>query len=365
MKRNHDFRSALVLGGAGFIGSNWAQWLLANTASRVHIFDNLSRPGVRHNLDRLQASAGNSGRLKITIGDIRNEKLVEQAVRQATEVYHCAAQVAVTTSVIDPALDFDVNLRGTFNVLEAIRRAGHKPFFLFTSTNKVYGNLGEPEVIAESSRYRWTNRAAVNEDQALDFHSPYGCSKGGADQYVRDYARIYGIPTVVFRMSCIAGPGQFGTEDQGWMAHFLYSALRGCPLVIYGDGKQVRDVLHVGDLMRAFELVRCTPAAHGQIFNVGGGEARTASLIELIEMIRNTTGRTPEFVTDDFRPGDQLIYISDHSKLTRLTGWKPEIDVPATLASMYQWWRGNRGLFQDPAASLAADAPAAMVPEAA
>ena len=255
MRRIVPFRSVLIFGGAGFIGSNWAQHFLANTDANVHVFDNLSRAGVSHNLAALQRLAGVSNRLKVTVGDIRDAELVQKAVHSATEIYHFAAQVAVTTSVADPRTDFEVNVGGTLNILEAARRTGRRPFLLFTSTNKVYGHL-DLSTPSTCLRHVVAKSDCVRETQPLDFYSPYGCSKGAADQYVHDYARIFGIPTVVFRMSCIAGPGQFGNEDQGWVAHFLYSALQDNRISIYGDGRQVRDVLCVEDLMRAFEGVR-------------------------------------------------------------------------------------------------------------
>jgi CDP-paratose 2-epimerase len=346
IKKQERFRSVLIFGGAGFIGSNWAHRLLEHTDAKVHIFDNLSRQGVRHNLESLQRAAGNSGRLQITVADVRDQQKVERAVRFATEVYHFAAQVAVTTSVTDPRLDFDVNLSGTFNVLEAVRKAGTRPFLLFTSTNKVYGDLGKHPLALGKTRYDFADEAGISEEQPLDFHSPYGCSKGAADQYVHDYARIYDIPTVVFRMSCIAGPRQFGNEDQGWVAHFLYSALQNNQVIIYGDGRQLRDVLYVGDLMRAFEAVRGNLSkTAGQVYNVGGGRENTVSLLELMEHIQKLTGRTMDYVRDQRRPGDQLVYVSDYSKLTRDTGWKPESSVRDTLQQIHVWWNKNRELF--------------------
>ncbi|HEX3599548.1 MAG TPA: NAD-dependent epimerase/dehydratase family protein, partial [Lacipirellulaceae bacterium] len=254
--RNNKQRAVLVFGGAGFIGSNWAHWLLEHTDARVHVFDNLSRAGVRYNLESLCRVPDAAKRLKVTVGDIRDAAAVERAVRDANEIYQFAAQVAVTTSLADPRTDFDINLRGTFNVLEAVRKAGHKPFLLFTSTNKVYGALNDFPLVSTRTRHEFREITGINEEQPLDFHSPYGCSKGAADQYVRDYARMFDIPAVVFRMSCIAGARQFGNEDQGWVAHFLYSALQRNSLVIYGDGRQVRDVLCVDDLAQAFEATR-------------------------------------------------------------------------------------------------------------
>src|SRR5919201_227309 len=276
MRRAESFRSVLIFGGAGFIGSNWGRQLLEKTDAKVHIFDNLSRNGVRHNLQELQQLSGRSGRLQITVGDIRDAGMVQRAVRSATEVYHFAAQVAVTTSVIDPKTDFEVNLGGTFNILEAVRKSGRRPFLLFTSTNKVYGELNTHRLLASDKRYSYAEIKGISEAQSLDFYSPYGCSKGAADQYVHDYGRIFNIPTAGFRMSCIAGPQQFGNEDQGWVAHFLYSALQGSPIYIYGDGRQVRDILCVSDLLDAFEAVRSHQRnVAAQVYNVGGGANNT------------------------------------------------------------------------------------------
>ncbi len=340
------FRSVVIFGGAGFIGSNLAHRLLETTEAKVHIFDNLSRSGVRNNLAALQKIAGNSGRLQITVGDVRDATLVERAVRHATEVYHFAAQVAVTTSVVEPRLDFEVNLLGTFNILEAVRKQDRRPFLLFTSTNKVYGELSNHAISALPRRYEFADTLGISESQPVDFHSPYGCSKGAADQYVRDYARMYGIPTVVFRMSCIAGPRQFGNEDQGWVAHFLYSALTGMPLVIYGDGRQVRDVLCVEDLVRAFDAVRQhRDKTAGEIYNVGGGSGNTTSLLELTREIESLTGRRLQYKLDAPRPGDQLVYITDISKLHAHTGWEPRLSVRQTLERIYDWWKHNRDLF--------------------
>jgi CDP-paratose 2-epimerase len=360
MKKVQEFRSVLIFGGAGFIGSNLAHHLLETTGAKVHVFDNLSRPGVRHNLHWLQkAAAPSSGRLQITIGDVRDAALVERAVRHATEIYHFAAQVAVTTSISDPRLDFEVNLLGTFNVLEAVRKSGRRPFLVFTSTNKVYGDMGMRPLAMTASRYRYADGKAVSEGQALDFHSPYGCSKGAADQYVRDYARMFDLPTAVFRMSCIAGQRQFGNEDQGWVAHFLYSALQGLPLTIYGDGRQVRDVLYVGDLIRAFEAVLAQRnKTEGQIYNVGGGADNTISLLELIAEIEALTGKALNYELEPRRPGDQLIYVTDYSKLRRDTGWEPCVNVRGTVLKIYEFWKANRELFAPAAVARRVATPA-------
>ena len=272
--RRREIRRALITGGAGFIGSNLAERLLSMPEVQVRIFDNLSRKGVEKNVDWLSSLPG-SDRLQVIKGDVRDARAVEQAVSGVTEIYHLAAQVAVTTSVDDPVNDFQVNANGTLNVLEAARRVGEEPFVLYTSTNKVYGSLPGLTIEKQKTRYRAAAASfrGVDEMQPLDFHSPYGCSKGTADQYVHDYARIYGLPTVVFRMSCIAGPRQLGNEDQGWVAQFLYSVLGGRTITIYGDGCQVRDILHVHDLIDAMQAVyRERATTRGQVYNLGGEE---------------------------------------------------------------------------------------------
>ena len=344
--RSTEKRAVLIFGGAGFIGANLARHLLVESDASVHIFDNLSRRGVQHNLELLKKAAGRSGRLRVTIGDVRNASAVERVCKDATEIYQFAAQVAVTVSITDPRRDFETNTIGTFNVLEGARSSGNQPFLLFTSTNKVYGEMVNEPLELRGRRYVYVNRTCVSEEQPLDFHSPYGCSKGASDQYVREYSSVFGMPTVVFRMSCIAGEMQHGNEDQGWVAHFLYSALRGNPLVIYGDGCQVRDVLHVGDLVRAFDSVRTSlPKTAGQIYNVGGGAENAISLLELMDEIETLTGERIQYTRSGWRPGDQKIYISDHSKLTRQTGWKPRSSLRETLAAVYSFWQENRELF--------------------
>ena len=339
-------RSVLIFGGAGFIGANLARHLLLETDASVHVFDNLSRRGVQHNLELRRKAAGRSGRLRVTIGDVRNASAVERACKDATEIYQFAAQVAVTSSITNPRCDFETNVMGTFNVLESARVSGNQPFMLFTSTNKVYGEMIDEPLELRGRRYNYANRTCVSEEQPLDFHSPYGCSKGAADQYVREYSRIYGLPAVVLRMSCIAGEMQYGNEDQGWVAHFLYSALHGDPLVIYGDGCQVRDVLHVKDLVQAFNAVRSAlPRTAGQIYNVGGGPQNTISLLELMDEIETLTGERIEYTTSSRRPGDQQIYVSDCSKLARHTGWRPCSSVRETVAAIYRFWEEHPDIF--------------------
>jgi CDP-paratose 2-epimerase len=342
-------RNILITGGAGFIGSNLAHRLLGDPRAQIRIFDDLSRGGVEHNLDWLKREHGT--RVEFLRGDVRDAEVLVAAANNMHEIYHLAAQVAVTTSVEDPRSDFEVNVAGTFNVLEAARRTaartGRAPFLLFTSTNKVYGSLHDVPVLVEDTHYRACDRAfrGVAEHAMLDFHSPYGCSKGAADQYVRDYARIYNLPTVVFRMSCIAGPRQFGTEDQGWVAHFLYSTLEQRPITIYGDGFQVRDILHVHDLLDAMEAAQqARSRTAGQIYNVGGGLERSISVVEMLREIADETGIEPVLRYSGIRPGDQPLYISDTSRLTMDTGWTPRHSCRETLRSIHRFWRNHREL---------------------
>jgi CDP-paratose 2-epimerase len=344
MKRSARSRSVLIFGGAGFIGSNWAHHLITNSDADVHVFDNLSRPKVQYNLRWLEKADQGRGRLKVTIADIRDANAVRKAVSSATEIYHFAAQVAVTTSIDDPRSDFEVNAGGTLNILESARLSGDVSFLLFTSTNKVYGNLGATH-FNDASRV-FANCSGICETQPLDFHSPYGCSKGTADQYVHDYSRIYGLPTIVFRMSCIAGPRQFGNEDQGWIAHFLYSALEGRTISIYGDGRQVRDVLAVQDLLRAFAAVyENREKTAGQIYNVGGGAGNTVSLLELLQVIERMLHKQVNYRFFPARPGDQPIYITDFGKLQQHVGWSPRISVQQNIKNIREWWEGNQEYF--------------------
>lgn len=349
MSGSKQTRNVLITGGAGFIGSNLAQRLLSDPCTRICIFDNLSRSGVVHNVTWLRGLPS-SERLRFVQGDVRDTHGVYEAAKDATEIYHLAAQVAVTTSIEDPREDFEVNALGTFNVLEAARRSGRQPFFLFTSTNKVYGSLSGVSVAREATRYRAQSSLfdGVREDEALDFHSPYGCSKGAAEQYVRDYARIYQLPTVVFRMSCIAGPRQFGTEDQGWVAHFLYSVLERRAITIYGDGRQVRDILHVYDLLDAIEgAYRNSDRTAGQIYNLGGGPQRTASVIEMTERIADETGTQPILRYSDIRPGDQPLYVSNTNKIEVEAQWLARYSVAETLKAIHTFWNANRKLLHD------------------
>src|SRR6185312_7748147 len=297
-------RYVLITGGAGFIGTNLADRLLSAGRS-VLVYDDLSRPGVDRNIAWLREHHGE--RLRLEIADVRNRQALRSAVRYAEQVFHFAAQVAVTTSLEDPLADFEVNVGGTLNLLEEIRVLESPPPLLFTSTNKVYGSLSDLPLEQNGSRYQPLDtalRAGVSEERRLDFHSPYGCSKGAADQYVLDYARTFGLPAVVFRMSCIYGLHQMGTEDQGWVAHFLIRAIERKPIVLYGDGMQVRDVLFVEDLVDAFLLAQANVhTLSGQAFNIGGGLGNTISLIELLDLIGALHGDKPDLRMKDWRPG--------------------------------------------------------------
>ena len=329
----------LITGGCGFIGTNLADRLLSQ-GERVCVFDNLSRPGVERNLHWLRETHGD--RLLFRNADVRDLAAVRDAVRRASAVFHFAAQVAVTTSLAGPLDDFDVNARGTLHVLEAIRQSAQQPPLFFTSTNKVYGGLEDVSMREDAMRYTprkpAIERNGISEERPLDFHSPYGCSKGSADQYVRDYARSFGLQTVVFRMSCIYGPHQFGTEDQGWVAHFLIRAINREPITVYGDGRQVRDILFVDDLVDAFLLAADhIDVCAGQAFNIGGGAANTISLRELLSMIARFEGRRPRIDRGEWRPGDQKYYVSDTRGFAGLTGWKPAVPVEQGIGMLRQW----------------------------
>jgi CDP-paratose 2-epimerase len=336
----------VVTGGAGFIGTNLAHRLLSD-GERVLIFDNLSRPGVEKNLRWLLDTHGN--RVQAEFGDVRNPYALRRAVHNAKQIFHFAAQVAVTTSLANPRHDFDVNALGTLNLLEALRGCDEPAPLFFTSTNKVYGGLQDIALTAEGGPYRPADPAldavGINESRPLDLHSPYGCSKGAADEYVIDYARTFGLPAVVFRMSCIYGPHQMGNEDQGWVAHFLICALDERPITIYGDGMQVRDVLYIDDLVRAFLAARDhIRDLSGQAFNIGGGPAYRLSLLELIDMIAELHGEQPCYELTQWRPGDQRYYVSDNRKFREATAWTPKVNPEEGVQRLYDWLRRARGM---------------------
>jgi CDP-paratose 2-epimerase len=340
--RNRD-RPILITGGCGFIGCNLAD-ALAKRGEKVTVFDNLSRAGVRENAQWLKSRQGDL--VSIVTGDIRDSVSVIKVVRGARGVFHLAAQVAVTGSLQDPIDDFEINARGTLNTLEAIRLHNPTAPIIFASTNKVYGRLVNDEQIAQVGRRHVPTvpqfASGVAEDAPLDFYSPYGCSKGAADQYVRDYARVYALNAAVLRMSCIYGPRQFGTEDQGWIAHFMLRSILGEPLTIYGDGLQVRDALHVSDAVGAWLAVLDNiEAVRGRVFNLGGGQANAISLLELIDEISRIRGAVPSLLFDKWRPGDQPWYVSRIDALGSAVGWKPQIPLRQGLQSLLKWLEGR------------------------
>lgn len=336
----------LITGGCGFIGSNLTASFLEHGDS-VTVFDNLSRAGTERNLKWLRSLDAHG--FEFIQGDVRDADTIRVVLEDAgfDVVFHTAGQVAVTTSVVNPREDFDINALGTFNVLEAVRLSGRKTPFFFTSTNKVYGGMDDVPIADRGDHYDYESLPdGVSEDRLLDFHSPYGCSKGTADQYVRDYARIYDMPNVVFRMSCQYGPRQFGNEDQGWVAHFVIAAHLGRPLSIYGDGKQVRDVLYVTDLVRAFQMaLQSIDRTRGRIYNIGGGRPNTMSLLELIALLEKLTGRKMRLTFGDWRPGDQPVYISNTALAERDFGWRPEVSKHQGVERLLEWVRQNETMF--------------------
>ena len=347
--------TVLITGGAGFVGCNLAARLLA-AGRRVLIFDNLSRAGVEKNLRWLR---DNWHGLCVTVADTRDVQALREAVASASQVFHFAAQVAVTTSLSEPVTDFEINLRGTLNLLEAIRHAPQPPPVVFTSTNKVYGALGDIELQSSATRYQPRDARiagyGISEARPLDFHSPYGCSKGGADQYMLDYARSFGIAAVVLRMSCIYGPHQYGNEDQGWVAHFLINALDERPITLYGDGRQVRDVLFIDDLVDALLLCEARiEAVRGRAFNLGGGPGNVISLVELLERIGKLHGRMPEIVQCPWRVGDQRWFVADTRAFQQATGWRARVGVGDGLARLYAWLREQRGEIDVPTITASA-----------
>jgi CDP-paratose 2-epimerase len=339
-------KKILITGGAGFIGSNYASRRILN-GDDVTIFDNLSRNGAEENLEWISSRTQGKS-FGFIEGDVRDYEMLINVVRGKDIIIHLAAQVAVTSSVTDPQFDFNVNAAGTFNVLEAARVCGEKPLIIYASTNKVYGEIEDIPVVEEETRYSFKNLpAGVSENQLLDFHSPYGCSKGCGDQYVKDYSRIYDIPTIVFRQSCIYGKRQFGIEDQGWVAWFVIAAVAGKPITIYGDGKQVRDLLFIDDLMNAYDLaIERIENVKGLIFNIGGGMENSVSIWrEFGPILEKIHGKEIHVDFKAWRPGDQKIYISDISKAKEYLSWHPKIGVKKGLSLLYQWVTKNIELF--------------------
>ncbi len=332
-------RPVLITGGAGFLGCNIAHRLAAE-GREVRILDSLARPGVEANLAWLKER--HKGRIAVLLADIRDQAAVREAVGGAEAVLHLAAQVAVTTSLADPIHDFEVNARGTLNLLEAVREQCQPPALLFASTNKVYGRLLTDEAVArQGKRYAPLERRlarGVSEEAPLDLYSPYGCSKGAADQYVRDYARVFGLRSVVLRMSCVYGPGQFGTEDQGWLAHFFLQALRKEPITIFGDGYQVRDALYIDDATAAWlAALDRIDTIKGRVFNLGGGPANAVSLREVLDLIEEMLPYRPSASFSDWRPGDQPWYVTDIAAIAAALDWSPRMGVRQGVTKLHSW----------------------------
>ncbi|MBN1318768.1 MAG: GDP-mannose 4,6-dehydratase [Anaerolineales bacterium] len=336
----------LVTGGTGFIGSNLANQLI-KVGHDLTIMDNLSRPGSEKNLEWLKTV--HPDRFNFFQADIRDWNAVQTAAAGAERIYHLASQVAVTTSVLNPREDFEINAGGALNLLEAARTVADDPIFIYASTNKVYGAMDDIDIVEAETRYSYRDHpAGISESYPLDFHSPYGCSKGAGDQYTRDYARIYGLRSIVFRQSCIYGTRQFGIEDQGWVAFFLIAAAMGWPVTIYGDGKQVRDVLMVDDLLRAYEMaIAKIDVTAGQIYNVGGGPAYTLSVwAEFGPLIERLLGRPLPILWGDWRPGDQKVFVADIAKAEKDFGWRPQISPQEGVPILFNWVQENRHLFR-------------------
>lgn len=336
----------LITGGAGFIGSNTTEYFLKQGAD-VTIFDNLSRPGASANLEWLQ-SLPQSKNLKVIKGDIRDAVALEKAVVGTNGIIHLAGQVAVTTSIQNPREDFEVNAMGTFNLLEAMRLYAPDAILINASTNKVYGGMEQLVIDEKETRYAYRDYPhGIPETFALDFHSPYGCSKGAADQYVIDYARIYGLKTVTLRQSCIYGPRQFGVEDQGWVAHFIIAILKGKPLSIFGDGKQVRDILHVKDLVAAYHSVfKQIDQISGTALNIGGGPANTMSIwSEFGPLLQALHEEEIKVTKMEWRPGDQKVFVADIRAAQKQLDWSPTISVGEGVSSLFHWVSANQHLF--------------------
>ncbi len=341
MKKNY-----LITGGAGFIGSNYVHRLLAR-GENVTIYDNLSRAGAPKNMAWLEETFGKTGS-RLIVGDVADYAELTEAAKDADVIVHLAGQVAVTTSVTNPREDFEANALGTFNALEAALASDRNPVFVYASTNKVYGEMEDVALTEEPTRWRYRDlEDGCSETQPLDFHSPYGCSKGTGDQYVRDYARIYGLRTVVMRQSCIYGPRQFGIEDQGWIAWMTIAAVMGKKIIIYGDGKQVRDILHVDDLLDAYDAaIDKIDVAAGQVYNIGGGPENIMSVwVEFGPILEKLLGKEIPVARDDWRPGDQKVFYADIHKAERELNWKPKIRVEQGVKMLFEWVQENQGLF--------------------
>ncbi len=333
-----------ITGGAGFIGFHLADFYLKR-GHQIVVFDNFSRKGTAENVALLKERHKKATIIK---GDIQDFSCLKKSIKGSDAVFHLAAQVAVTTSVLDPREDFEINALGSFNVLEAARQNAPDSILIYSSTNKVYGGMEDLKIEKLKDRYRYKNlKNGIPEERFLDFHSPYGCSKGAADQYFRDYFRIYKLKTVVFRQSCIYGTHQFGIEDQGWVAWFAIAAALGKKITIYGDGKQVRDVLFIDDLTEAFDkAVKKIKIAQGQVYNIGGGSKHTLSLLELLDFLKIKLKKKIKYSFDDWRPGDQPVYISDITKAKKDLKWRPKTSYKKGVSQLLSWILENKPLIK-------------------
>ncbi|MFA5644884.1 MAG: GDP-mannose 4,6-dehydratase [Candidatus Ratteibacteria bacterium] len=334
-------KKIVITGGAGFIGINLAEALLLSEKNHVFIYDNLSRKNTEENIRWLLSQK--NPRLTFIQGDVRDYQKLQETFSEAKEIYHLAAQVAVTTSVLDPITDFSVNAEGTLYCLEACRKVAPEAFFLYSSTNKVYGKLSFLKLKKTSTRYMLLEKKkGISEHEPLDFYSPYGNSKGAADQYTRDYNRIYGMKTLVLRQSCIYGDHQRGTEDQGWVAYFMIRGILNQPITLYGDGKQVRDLLYVKDLVNLYlRAAKNIEKVKGRIYTVGGGSENTFSLLEMIEFLETLLKKKILYSFEEWRPGDQKIFISDNSAVMRDLRWEIQYPAKKGLTALYRWISSN------------------------
>jgi CDP-paratose 2-epimerase len=335
----------IITGGCGFIGSNAASRYL-KAGHKVVVVDNLSRSGVERNLEWLKPQ-GDLTLARLDIRDAAEMATLFEKHADVDRILHLAAQVAVTTSVADPRTDFEINALGTLNLLEGMRTAKISAQVIYSSTNKVYGEMTDVPVVENGGRYGYTTLPeGVSEQRSVDFHSPYGCSKGAADQYMIDYHRIYGLSTTVFRQSCIYGYRQFGAEDQGWVAWFMIARELGRAITVYGDGRQVRDILFIDDLLDAFDAAFAAGGAvAGRAYNIGGGPANVLSLVELLAYLDRRSGVKQPYGSAGWRPGDQKVFVSNIRRAQAELGWSPKTGVEEGLDRLYEWVAANREMF--------------------
>ena len=319
----------LITGGAGFIGTNAAQFFLPE-AEKIIVLDNFLRPTSKKNADYLKKL---SAKIEIYPESILNTSLLEKLSSKVDVIIHLAGQVAVTTSLDSPQNDFEINAVGSFSLLECVRKYNPKAVIVYASTNKVYGDLEEVKI---------NKKKGVDESTPVDFYSPYGCSKGAADMYMRDYSRSFGLKTVVFRQSCIYGPWQYGVEDQGWLAFFTRQILNENIITIFGNGKQVRDLLYVDDLLKAYSFaIEKIHEIRGEVFNIGGGPENALSLVEAIDKLEAVSGKKAKVSFGKKRIGDQDFFVSNNNKLGKKLDWKVNIKVDDGLSRMMKWCKKN------------------------